>query len=98
MRAGNGVATALQEREQDLMPWIMWVKIFAPTPSKYINYEPRFISVFSGDNLPRMKDGAYVMNLDDRKIKGTHWASLFLTETKLRTLIRLEFNIFLKNY
>ena len=54
------------------MPWIMWVKIFAPTPSKYINYEPRFISVFSGDNLPRMKDGAYVMNFDDRKIKGTH--------------------------
>ena len=25
-----------------------------------------------------MKDGAYVMNLDDKKSKGTHWVSLFI--------------------
>ena len=24
-----------------------------------------------------MKDGAYVMNLDDENSKGTHWVSLF---------------------
>ena len=25
-----------------------------------------------------MKDGAYVINLDDKKSKGTHWVSLFV--------------------
>ena len=33
---------------------------------------------FSRDNLPRIKDGAYVINLDDKKSKGTHWISLFI--------------------
>ena len=26
----------------------------------------------------RIRDGAYVINLDDKKSKGTHWASLFI--------------------
>ena len=29
------------------------------------------------DNLPRIKDEAYVINLDDKKSKGKHWVSLF---------------------
>ena len=33
---------------------------------KYYENEPRFIGVFSRDNLPKkIKDGAYVMNLDE---------------------------------
>ena len=43
----------------------------------YFNYKTRFISVFSRDNLPRIKEGANVKNLDDRESKGTHWISLF---------------------
>ena len=31
-----------------------------------------------GDNLTRIKDGEYVINLDDKQCKGTHWVSLFI--------------------
>ena len=44
----------------------------------YFDYEPRFNGVFSRNNLPRMKDGKYVINLDDKNSKGTHWVSLFI--------------------
>ena len=33
---------------------------------------------FSRNNLPRIKDGAYVINLDDKNSKGTHWVSIFI--------------------
>ena len=41
--------------------------------------EPRFNGVFSRNNLPKkMKDGAYVINLDeDANVGGTHWIALF---------------------
>ena len=29
-------------------------------------------------NLPRIKHGAYVKNLDHKNSKGTHWVSLFI--------------------
>ena len=32
----------------------------------------------SRNNLPRMKNGAYVINLNDKKSKGTDWVSLFI--------------------
>ena len=37
----------------------------------------RVNSAFSRDNLPRIKNGAYVINLDDKQNKRTHWISLF---------------------
>ena len=46
--------------------------------TKYFNYEPKFNGVFSKDNLPRIKDGAYVINLDDKHSKWTHSISLFI--------------------
>ena len=46
--------------------------------TEYFNHEPRFNSVFSRNNLPRIKDRVYVINLDDQKSKGTHWVSLFI--------------------
>ena len=42
------------------------------------NYEPRFNGVFSRNNLPAIKDGVYVINLDDKNSKGTHSVSLFI--------------------
>ena len=33
---------------------------------------PRFYGVFSKENLPRIIDGAYVINLDDKQSKETH--------------------------
>ena len=46
--------------------------------SEYFNYKPRFYGVFSGNNFSRIKDGAYVINLDDKKSKGIHWVSFFI--------------------
>ena len=34
--------------------------------------EPRFNAVYSRNNLPKIKDGAYVINLDDYPDIGTH--------------------------
>ena len=33
---------------------------------------------FSRNNLPRIKDLAYVINLDDKNSKWAHWVSLFI--------------------
>ena len=45
---------------------------------KYYENEPRFIGVYSRDNLPKqIKDGAYVINLDEHDDIGTHWIALF---------------------
>ena len=46
--------------------------------TNYFNDESRFNGVFSRNNLPRIKDGAYVISLDDKNSKGTHWVSLFI--------------------
>ena len=45
---------------------------------KYYQNEPRFNGVYSRDNLPKIKDGAYVINLDEYSDIGTHWVSLWV--------------------
>ena len=41
--------------------------------------EPRFNVVFSRDNLPNnIKNGAYVINLDEYHDIGTHWVALYV--------------------
>ena len=44
---------------------------------KYYRNEPRFNSVYSRDNLPKIKDGVYVINLDEYSDIGTHWIALY---------------------
>ena len=44
----------------------------------------------------KIKDGAYVINLDEHEGAGTHWIALFCKKMKLFILIVLELNIFLK--
>ena len=47
---------------------------------KYKNYqnEPRFNGVYSRNNLPKtIKDGVYVIDLDEYADIGTHWIALF---------------------
>ena len=64
---------------------------------KYYENELRFNGVYSRDNLPKqIKDGAYVINLDEHKDTGTHWIALFCKKMKLLTLIALVLNIYLK--
>ena len=45
---------------------------------KYYENESRFNGVFSRDNLHKnIKDGAYVINLDEYEDIGTYWIVLF---------------------
>ena len=41
--------------------------------TKYFNYEPRPNDVYVKNDLPRIRDGVYVINLDSKQSKGTHW-------------------------
>ena len=51
---------------------------------KYYQNEPRFNGVFSRDNLPKkIKDGAYVINLDEYADVGTHWIALFCNRNEI---------------
>ena len=43
---------------------------------KYYKNEPRFNGVFSQDNLPKINDEAYIINLDEYSDIGTHWVAL----------------------
>ena len=46
---------------------------------KYYENESRFNGVYSRDNLPnKIKDGAYVINLDEYSDIGTHWIALYV--------------------
>ena len=46
---------------------------------KYYQNEPRFNGVYSRDNLPKkIKDGAYVTNLDAYADVGTHCIALYV--------------------
>ena len=43
---------------------------------KYYQNEPKFNNVYSGSNLPNLKDVAYVINFQGFKSIGTHWVAL----------------------
>ena len=47
---------------------------------EYYQNEPRFNGIFSRDNLPNnnIKNGAYVINLDEYHDIGTHWVALYV--------------------
>ena len=51
---------------------------------RYYQNEPRFNGVFARDNLPKkIKDGPYVINLDEYAYVGTHWIPLFCKKTEI---------------
>ena len=46
---------------------------------KYHTNELKFNGVYSRDNLPdKIKDGAYVINLDEYSDIGTHWVAFYV--------------------
>ena len=63
---------------------------------KYDKNEPRFNGAYSRDNLPdRMKDGAYVINLNQYSDIGTHWIALCILNNNVTLILTvLELNIF----
>ena len=51
---------------------------------RYYQNEPRFSCVFSRNNLPKtIKDGTYVINLDEYADVGTHWIALFCNRNEI---------------
>ena len=51
---------------------------------KYYESEQKFNGVFSRDNLPKkIKDGGYVINLDEYADAGTHWIALFCKKSEI---------------
>ena len=60
--------------------------LMAPHPltnfeiQKYYQNNPRFNGVYSRDNLPEIKDGAYVINLDEYSDIRIHWVALYVAE------------------
>ena len=45
----------------------------------YYQNDSRFIGVYSRDSLPdKIKDGAYVVNLDEYSDIGTHWVAVYV--------------------
>ena len=51
---------------------------------KYYQNELRFNGVFSRNNSPKkLKDGAYVINLDEYADIGTHWIALFCNKNEI---------------
>ena len=48
---------------------------------KYYKNEPRFDGVFSGDNLLKIKDEAYVINLDKNSDIGTRRVALWVNNS-----------------
>ena len=45
-------------------------------PHSLTNFEAKFNGAYSRDNLPKIKDGAYIINLDEYSDIGIHWVSL----------------------
>ena len=45
---------------------------------KYYQKEPKSNGVYSRNNLPKIKDGTYVINLDEHKSIETHWIALYV--------------------
>ena len=55
------------------------------------------VCILEATSLKKMKDRAYVINLDENPDVGTHWvAFFFVTELKLFILIAFVLNMFLK--
>ena len=51
---------------------------------KYYENESRFNGVYSRDNLPnKIKDGAYVINLDEYSDIVTHWIALYVKNNNI---------------
>ena len=51
---------------------------------KYYKNEPRFNGVFSRNNLlKKIKDGAYVISLDEYADVGTHWIASFCNRNEI---------------
>ena len=50
---------------------------------KYYENESKFNGVYSRNNLSKIKDGAYIINLYEYESIGTHWIALYVNAENL---------------
>ena len=63
---------------------------------KYYQNESRFNGVYSRDNLTKIKDGAYIINLDEYSDIETHWVALYVHNEDVTYFDSFGVNIFRK--
>ena len=64
---------------------------------KYEN-EPKFDGVYSKNNLSKINDGAYIINLDEYKSIGTHKAALYVNAKNETYFNIFGLNVFQKKF
>ena len=81
--------TKKEKEYYELVMKIKWI-FNAPRPltnfeiQKYYKNEPRFNGVYSRDDLSkRIKDGAYVINLDEYADVRAHWTALYVKNIEI---------------
>ena len=57
---------------------------------KYYQNEPKFNGVYSRNNLPKIKGGAYIINLDEYESIGTQWIALYVNENNVTYFDSIE--------
>ena len=50
----------------------------------YYQNEPKFNGVYSKNNLPKIKDGVYLINLGEFKKIGTNWIALYVNSENVK--------------
>ena len=82
MRAGEGIVRAEEgsgsKKKKNLNSLLPFHPLTNIEISEYYASEPRFNVVYSRNNLPKIKKGTYVVNLDEYENTGTHWIALFV--------------------
>ena len=50
---------------------------------KYYENEPKFNGVYSRNNLPKIKSGVYIINLNESESIGTYWIALYVNDNNV---------------
>ena len=50
---------------------------------KYYGNKPKFNSVCSRNNIPKIRDEAYIINLNGYESIGTHWIALYVNHNNV---------------
>ena len=50
---------------------------------KYYQNEPKFNGVYSRNSLSKIKDGAYIINVEEYESIGTHWIALNINDNNV---------------
>ena len=58
---------------------------------KYYQNERKFNGAYLRKSLPKIKDGPYLINLDDFKSIGIRWIALYMNDNNGRTYYKISY-------